>query len=78
MGMFIDQTWDCRGCCNLHGLGCQQVALEKIRVLCFTPGCHQLQGSCPFDLPQSESAFVRIRRSARWLVQSASAVCPML
>ena len=77
-GCFNDRIGGCGGCYNLHGL--RVTRKVKIQVPCFTPWCRQLHGSCHFTCPQSQSVLVLVclRRRARWLIQRASAVCPML
>ena len=59
MSPFNNRTWGCGDCYNLHGLRCQRVACEeKHQVLCCALGCRQLQESCQFARPQSESIFI--------------------
>ena len=124
MGRFHDWTWDCRDCCNFHGLGSQRVAREeKYQVLCSLSGVVSCKGAATSLVPRvclsssssssvsvfvclrlrhsgvssamressfvfvrlrlrpspcsSISVFVCLRRSARWLVQRASAICPL-
>ena len=66
-GQFDDQIWGCGDCYNLHGLGSQWVTWgEKYQVLCVTLGCSQLQGSCQFAHPLSESVFICLCMFLSW------------
>ena len=75
MGRFHDWTWDCRDCCNFHGLGSQRVAREeKYQVLCSLWGVVSCKGAAISLVPgvslsasSTRSVFVCLRRSARYI-----------
>ena len=73
---FIDRTLGCGDCDNLHRLGCQRS--HERRRFKFYVSLWGVVSSCQFAPHHSESVFVCLCRSARWLAQSASTVCPML
>ena len=88
LGRFHDWTWGYRDCCILYGLGSQRVEWEKCKfrlrhsgvswAVRELPLCSSTEWVClQLCLSPSPSISVCLRRSSRWLVQRASASCPM-